>query len=125
MKYISYIWTLVQSLIALFISIAILGKASTPFETIVFCLLILLYIAIQETRAGTALAIAGAIHMQIMEFLELKKLIKHDPIEDDAYNEEITKMKKRRDKDTVKFIIVGLVNLIIFIIVLWNLFQVI
>lgn len=117
----SYIWLVTKDVFALFIIFGVLSSASIAFETILFSLLVLIYISIEGFFSSY-----GYKNMQVVfglsnELLQIKQLLKY---------QENSEEKEKREKALELFhklethvMIHSLFLLLFFLIVLWNLWN--
>lgn len=126
MKYLSYIWTVIANFIALFVALAIFGSTYTSFETIVFSLLILIYINLLSFGWTYGQAKVKEVLMMHEEFKRMRKLLKEDVSKDDEIfeQEDLKNAKDKARKNEIKFYINAGFMFIIYIIVVWNLLGV-
>lgn len=123
MKYLGYIWTVISNLIALFVAFAIFGSTYSSFETIVFSLLILIYINLISFSGIYGQTKVKEVLMMHEEFKKMRKLLKEDVSEDDEIfeQEDLKNAKEKAKQNEIKFYINAGFMFIIYIIVLWNL----
>jgi len=123
MKYLGYIWTVISNLIALFVAFAIFGSTYSSFETIVFSLLILIYINLISFSGIYGQTKVKEVLMMHEEFKKMRKLLKEDVSEDDEIfeQEDLKNAKEKAKQNEIKFYINVGFMFIIYIIVLWNL----
>lgn len=123
MKYLGYIWTVISNLIALFVAFAIFGSTYSPFETIVFSLLILIYINLISFSGIYGQTKVKEVLMMHEEFKKMRKLLKEDVSEDDEIfeQEDLKNAKEKAKQNEIKFYINAGFMFIVYIIVLWNL----
>lgn len=124
MKYISYIWTVFTNLIALFVAFAIFSSTYSSFETIVFSLLILIYINLISFSGIYGQTKVKEVLMMHEEFKRMRKLLNENVGEDDEVfeQEDLKNTKEKARQNEIKFYINAGFMFIIYIIVLWNLF---
>lgn len=123
MKYLGYIWTVISNLIALFVAFAIFGSTYSSFETIVFSLLILIYINLISFSGIYGQTKVKEVLMMHEEFKKMRKLLKEDVSEGDEIfeQEDLKNAKEKAKQNEIKFYINAGFMFIIYIIVLWNL----
>lgn len=123
MKYLGYIWIVISNLIALFVAFAIFGSTYSSFETIVFSLLILIYINLISFSGIYGQTKVKEVLMMHEEFKKMRKLLKEDVSEDDEIfeQEDLKNAKEKAKQNEIKFYINAGFMFIIYIIVLWNL----
>jgi len=126
MKYLSYIWAIFTDLIAVFVILAIFGSTYGTFETIVFSILILIYINIVSFSGIYGQAKMKEVLAMTEEFKRLRKLLKENVNEDDEIfeQEDLKNAKEKAKQIEIKFYIHAVFSFIIYLIVLWNLFGV-
>ncbi len=120
-EYLGYVWAVIANLITIGVVFAIYGSVYASFEIIVISLLILIYLSFQgfsmiygKTTAETTFALDA-------EFKRIRRLLKDEPNEYET--EEIQEAKKKVDKAMVKMYINAGFIFIIYLIVLFYLFD--
>lgn len=124
MKFLSYAWTVISNLIALFVAFAIFGSTYSSFETIVFSLLILIYINLISFSGIYGQTKVKEVLMMHEEFKKMRKLLNEKVNEDDEVfeQEDLKNAKEKARQNEIKFYINVGFMFIIYIIVLFNLF---
>lgn len=121
MKYIGYLWLILKNLIVLFIVFAIFAKANNSFETIVFSLLVLIYLGLDTFSTLYGLFTVQAAIALDSELKRIRRLLKEE--ESESEKEEIREVKKKLDRAWIKTYINGAFLFIIYLIALFNLFA--
>jgi len=122
--YLSYGWTIALNIFTVFVVLAIFNVASTSFETIVFSLLVLVYLAIYNFFAVFGQAYKQQMFALASEFKIIRTLL-HDIFnrsERQWESEDFEKAGTFLKKATIKFYLNAVFGFIIFLIVLYNLF---
>ena len=125
MRYLGYIWTVVINLIAVAVALAIFSNLYSKFEIIVIALLGLIYISIQgfvmmygKTTAELVFGLDG-------EFRRIRSMLRSDINDGEIEKkelEEVEAAKKKVSHAAVKMYINIFFMVVVYIIILWNLF---
>lgn len=130
MKKVGYIWKIIINIITLIVVSAIFSAATTKFETIVFAILVLIYLNTAGFMAVWALNHIEFSEAVNNEFKDIKKLLgfksdgKGEDEEDytEEYKEEMKKEKEDAKRNMmIKFYINIGFQFIIYVIALYNL----
>jgi len=124
--YMSYVWAVILNLFILFIILAIFDEAYSSFETIVFSLLILIYLTLSQFITSYSIVKTREIiewhtRFQSIKTLLGEKLSMEEMVEKEWEEEDISKTKNNLSKAQIKLLIGSIFNFIIFVIVLFNL----
>lgn len=120
-----YIWAIFTDFIAVFVVIAIFGFAYDTSETIIFSILILIYINVVGFNGIYGQMETKEVLVLNEEFKRLRKLLKEDVSEDDKIFEEedLNNVREKVRQAEIKFYIHGIFSFLIYLIVLWNLLS--
>lgn len=115
----SLIWLITKDLFAFLIILAIFGFASTQFETIIFALLVLVYLSIEGFFSSYGYRTTQTQLGLVNELLQIKELLKYK--ENELEREKREKTHELYDKLERHVQIHSIFLLIFFLITLWNL----
>ena len=122
MKYLSYTGSVIVSLITIIITFAIFDQANSYFETIVFSLLILIYVQLVSFAGGYGYTKVNELIALQNEFTRIRRLLKEET--DEFEKERELEVAKQVEKTKVKFWINAGLNFVIYLIVLGHLISV-
>ena len=84
----SYIWLVVKDLFAFAIILAVFNSATTSFETLLFSLLVLIYLSVEGFFSSYGYKTAQTTMGLANELLQIKKLLKYQENEEEVEKRE-------------------------------------
>jgi len=117
----SYIWLIVKDLLAFGIILAVFNSATTSFETILFSLLILIYLSVEGFFYSYGYKTAQTTMSLANELLQIKKLLKYQESEAEIENRE--KALVLYQKLDTHVVIHSIFIFVFFLITLWGLLS--
>lgn len=115
----SLIWLVITDLFVLAIIIGLFNFASSSFETVIFSLLILIYLSVEGFFSSYGYKTMQTTFALANELLQIKKLLKYQEI--DIEKEKQDKAMEEFNKLETRVQIHSIFLLLFFLITLWNL----
>ena len=147
MKYLSYAWTVIENLIAVFIALLLYTIPNSNFEIAVISILVIIYTHIRTSSSSLGFGIITMTFKSLKQFLHILLVLKrHDEAferfeelqdkfptlpyvppdlyyDDDYSKQELKENEDTLNKMTVQYFINGGGNFLIFIIALYKLLD--
>lgn len=117
----SYIWLVIKDLFALVIIVGVFNFASSSFETIIFSLLILIYLSVEGFFSSYGYKTMQTTFALANELLQIKQLLKYQ--ESDIEKEKREKAVEAFNKLEMYVQVHSIFLLLFFLIALWKLLS--
>ena len=123
MKWVSYAWAVITGLLRLGFVVLVLQAFQGRFEQAVISLLVIIYTTLEGWAIHNAFIIVEQAKLAQTRFLAIMKALGSTEFDAEETKEALKEEQQRIDRNIVKGYIRAVVNLLIFLLALWILFN--